>query len=498
MNFFFRSISVFSLVMNWSLLCPPNLISTPVADTRGQQNISTSQRPEVVSSIHLLEAFIESEMSYKGLPGMSIGIVHGSELIWSRGFGFSDVDRKTSATAQTLYRMASVTKLFTAIAIMQLRDEGKLRLDDSVFKILKRFKIRSRAMDISEITIRQLLTHTSGLPREAAFPYWTDNNFPNREQVREGMSSQETAYDPETKWKYSNLGFVLAGEIIAEVSGEPYTTYVKKHILDPLGMTSTTFALSDEQRARLAVGYGRRMPDGRRQVMPYSETKGLTAAAGLSSNVIDLARFLEWQLSDGKVGSSQVLKESTLREMKRVHWLQPNWKRGWGLGFGIEHQGERTLIGHAGELLGYRTQIMFSQEESIGIVVLTNADDGNPRFYLDQAFNIVAPAIKKATSDNQSNKQIDPSWSSYVGKYRDAWGDSQVLIFNDELVLIDLSEPDLEESLVYLVPEGKNKFRTVSDNPSFGEDGEVVTFEFGPNGKVRRIKIGENYSDRIN
>ena len=131
-------------------------------------------------------------MAHRGEPGLSIGIVHDQELVRARGFGYADLSEKISTTAATRYRIASITKLFTSTGILMLRDAGALRLDDPVERHLPWFDIRQRFPDAPAITIRHLLTHTAGLPREAAFPYWTDANFPTREQVRDVLPRQET------------------------------------------------------------------------------------------------------------------------------------------------------------------------------------------------------------------------------------------------------------------------------------------------------------------
>jgi CubicO group peptidase (beta-lactamase class C family) len=191
------------------------------------QTAPLAEHPEVASSTRLFDAWIGSQMAYRGLPGMSVGIVDDHDLIWAKGFGYSDVEKKIPATPHTIYRVASVTKLVTATAIMQLRDAGKLHLDDPIATYLPWFTIRQRFPEAPAITIRHLLTHTSGLPRDAAFPYWMDNNFPSREQLIESLPNQETVFPPETKWKYSNLALSLAGEIVAVVSGEPYEVYIR-------------------------------------------------------------------------------------------------------------------------------------------------------------------------------------------------------------------------------------------------------------------------------
>src|SRR5690606_33106422 len=136
------------------------------------------QKASLPERLALLSAWIEAQMAYAEQPGLSIGIVHDQELVWARGFGWADVERQEPAGPHTLYRIASITKLFTATALLQLRDAGRLQLDDPLQKYLPWFTLRDNGQPSHPITIRHLITPTSGLPREAAFPYWTDSHFP--------------------------------------------------------------------------------------------------------------------------------------------------------------------------------------------------------------------------------------------------------------------------------------------------------------------------------
>ena len=453
---------------------------------------SFSDSNRLLSNIQLIEAFIESRMAYKGLPGLSIGIVYDQDLIWSRGFGFSDPDTKTPATAQTLYRIASITKVFTATAIMQLRDAGKLRLDDPITKYLSWYKIQNRHPDSPTVTIRHLLTHTSGLPREAAFPYWVDFQFPTREQIRETLPDQETAYPVNTKWKYSNLALSLAGEIVEAVSNEPYADYIQKHIMDPLDMQSTAVFPTEEHKKNLAKGYSRRFPDGSSLVMPYTDSKGIAPAANMASNVEDLARFISLQFRDEPEGARQILRASSLREMCRIHWIQPDWKSGWGLGFGVKKLGQKIIVGHGGSLAGYRTRISFCPEEKIGAIVCINSNEGDPVSFADQIFHWVALAVGECQNRIEKEKTPNPAWTKYVGRYRNLWWDAQIMIFEGDLVLFDPMEDDPKTSMMNLVPEGEHVFRLEGEDGS-SSIGEKVFFEFTQDEKISRVKVGESF-----
>jgi D-alanyl-D-alanine carboxypeptidase len=456
-----------------------------------------SERPEVTAAISILAAWIENQRAYSSLPGVSIGIVHDQTLVWAQGFGWADLERRVPATADTLYRIASITKTVTATAILQLRDAGRLQLDDPLTRHLPWFAIASRHAEAPPITIRHLLTHTSGLPREAAFPYWTDFDFPTVERLREGLTRQESVLATETQWKYSNLALALAGDVVAAVSGEPYAAYVTRHILDPLGMKDTSVASPDPGDSRLARPYGRRMPDGSRAPAPYVDTRAIAAAANITTSVTDLARFAMLQLRDGPAGGAQILRGSTLREMQRVHWLEPDWQAGWGLGFRIMRAGGKTHFGHGGSLPGYRTQLRIWPAEKLAVIAMTNADDGAPEQLVDRAQQYVGPPIAKATARDEKHAP-DPAWRRYAGRYRNRWADVQVLLVDDGLLLIEPGLPDPMAMATRLHPiEGRDHTFRAEEKDGYGGQGEAVVFELNPDGRVRRIRFGENYIDAV-
>ncbi len=453
---------------------------------------SLLSNPVVTSNLRLIESWIEAQRIYRQLPGISVGIVYDQDLIYAKGFGYSDLKKKTPATSKTIYRIASITKTFTATAIMQLRDQGKLRLDDPIMKYLDWFEIKNRFPEAPEITIWHLLTHTSGLPRESAFPYWTDYQFPTREEMIDALPNQETVYPSEEKFKYSNLGFALAGEIVAAVSGRPYDKYIEESILKPLNMNDTRVILKKEDKLKLVTPYGVLLPDGTRKVRPFTDSKGITPAANMASNVEDLARYISFQFQVDSNDVNEVLKGSTLREMHRVHWLYTDWSWGWGLGFGVARQDDRTVVGHSGWVAGNRTRIAFVPEEKIGVIVLINAEDGNTSFFTRGILKLIAPAIARALAPPTPVIEADTNWLQYVGLYTDpSLFETEIMILNDKLVMYDSYPPqdDPLDAIVELTPEGNNTFRMTGKN---GE-GELVIFEMDFNGKVAKVKVGENY-----
>ncbi|MEE8583796.1 MAG: serine hydrolase domain-containing protein [Acidobacteriota bacterium] len=296
------------------------------------------QDPHVVEAIGLLEAWVEAELAYQRLPGLSMAVVYDQDVIWSKAFGYADLEGKRPATTETIYSICSISKLFTSIGVMQLRDEGKLRLDDSLSDHIPWLEIQHKHSEAGPATVEAILTHSSGLPRESAHSYWSgpDFLFPSRQEIIQGLTSQSTLYPASTFYQYSNLGMTLAGELIIQLSGLSYQDYARQKILAPLGLHSTTPEIPvQEQGKRLAVGYGVLDRQGKRQKMPIFQARGIAPAAGYASTVEDLARFASWQFRLLEKGGQEVLKANTLREMQRVHWVDPDWSAHRGLGFGV-------------------------------------------------------------------------------------------------------------------------------------------------------------------
>lgn len=390
----------------------------------------------------------------------------------------------------TLLPWFSATKVVTAVAVLQQWERGRLAPDDPVAAHVPEFAVGGK----ERITIRHLLTHTAGLPRDAPLPYWTDREFPSREALAEAVRDGVALFEPGAGYEYSNLGIALAGEVVAAASGMPWEEYVERHVLARLGMRSTSTAGPRVPAERLATGYLTRPPDAEPPapppLAPPTVSRALAPAAEMSSTVEDLARYVSAHLA-GPGAASALLSPATRREMHRVHWLSPSWTSGRGLGFSVWRQGDRTLVGHAGWVAGHRGQIAFDPESRVGVVVLTNSDQGGPGSYVRQAFELLAPAIEELTAPAAEVAQAeDPE--RFAGTYSTPWGEvTDVLVLDGGLVMYDRSHPpaeDVEGSLTKLVPEGGTAFRVASDDGT----GARVLFEL-EGGRVVRVKVGENY-----
>ena len=445
---------------------------------------------DVLGAERLFSAWMEGQIAYRGLPGIAVGVVYDQQLVWATGFGFADLKNKIPMTPETRFRMASHSKMFAAIAIMQLREEGKLRLDDPVQKYLPWFTAKPAGDDDGVITVEQLLSHVSGLQREVG-DHWSTNEFPTEAEIKTLYSNRQAAFAPNVRWKYSNLAFAIAGLLVEQITGQKWADYVEQNMFKPLGMTSSSV---DRNVPGMTVPYGRRMPDGTREVLPFIDARGMAAATGVTSNVEDMARFVSAQFRRGPRGGSQIVSSGSWRELHRVRAVENNWQSGTGLGFDVDRISDKTWIGHGGGYLGNTTQTLFNLDDKVGVIVLTNTHDSNVGAIARQLIVTVGAAVAKAGAPKPAVVAWDPSWARFAGLYRGRWEDLQVVLLNQKLVLVAPNGPNVD-SPDTLEPLGGGRFRLTAPTGG-GEVGEVVRFA-EQDGRVTRIYIGDGFFDRV-
>jgi D-alanyl-D-alanine carboxypeptidase len=447
--------------------------------------------PEISAALGVIEARLNNILHDKGIPGMSAAVIFDQQVIWVKGFGFADLEKKIPASPQTIYRCASITKLFTATMLMQLRDAGKVGLDDPVSKYLPEFHDPSRVPDSSPITLLQIATHTSGLSREAPLDYWRTLKFPPVESMIAAVSSKgERPFPAYVEWKYSNVGYAILGRALSQAVGDPYISYVTDHILKPLGMDHSGFALSGEMKTRMATGY---FPprDGKAASIAFQpDYGGYAPASSLYSSVEDMAHFVSLQFRDGPTQEGQILGESTLREMHCTHWINPDWQGGWGVGFQIQRIGDQTAVGHSGAVQGFTTNITMIPKLKVGVAVFTNTNT-QPWEFAREALGTLIPAVQHAQErQRQEPPPARVDWQRYIGMYRDPFGRSQVRIWHNQLQLVSADDADAKP--IELAPEGEGKFR-MKGGPS---SGELLVFELDSTGKVSSVWVGQFPMDR--
>lgn len=335
--------------------------------------------------ISKLEKFIFEKLSETKLPGLSVALVKGDEILWSRGFGFRDLEYGLAATPHTLYAIASVTKSFTCIAVMQLMKQGKLNLEDPIDVHIP----YSLKPDGEPVRIWHLMSHSSGLPALAyaesairsvisAGEHWLPIG-----SYSDMMTFMEEAEDwviskPGERWFYLNEGYVLLGAIVEKCSGIPYQEYVGKHILEPLGMDRSFFEkkkVDGDQDVATPYIITR---DGERKssVYPYG---AISSDGGMISNVIDLAKYVSMYLGWGEYGEARMLSQESVEAMQvaRVSIPLEGPFGDDGYGFGLRVTSDfygRKLIGHGGNVGVATAYVGFMPEENVGIALLANGE----------------------------------------------------------------------------------------------------------------------------
>jgi CubicO group peptidase (beta-lactamase class C family) len=387
--------------------------------------------------------------------------------VWSKAFGHSDRGTQTAATPQTLYRIGSITKTFTATAILQLHEEGKLRLDDRVSEHVKTAAPVARRLGLLEVTLRELLTHSSGLQRDLPGTWWTRPAFPAH-----FPDSFDAIHGSGTQWKYSNVGYALLGEVVAAASGEPWARYVARRILDPLGMTGT-IALPHRDEPRLATGYSRPSPADPHVPAPRMDHGAASPAASIASTLDDIARYLVFHMGSG----AAVLGAKSLREMHRVQWLLDDWQNGWSLGMRVRRADGQVRVGHPGTAPGFAAVMEFIPALKLGVAVLTNADDGNPALFCDYALQLLSPIVAKAAA--RPAPLLAEDAERCCGRYRSENGNLSMLV------------AVLDGQLVAVPPGAPNPYaaRMVLERTS-----EPDTFVMRSGGAFSTLPFGERFA----
>lgn len=467
-----------------------------IASVASAQPMPPPSSPGLGEALRLLDAWVEARVAYEDIPGASVGVVVDQELVWSKGYGWADVAARVPATPDTVYGICSISKLFTSIAVMMERDAGRLRLDDPVAAHLRHFTLDATMPGAPPVTIRDLLTHSGGVPREANRPYWAapDFPFPTTDEIVEGLARQRMLYAPERYFQYSNLGMALLGQVVEKTSGQPYERYVEERILAPLALERTTTRLPEGNRAgELATGYGTRSRAGERAAMPRYDAKGIAPAAGFASTARDLSAFASWQFRVLGTGRDEVLKASTLREMQRPQWVDPDWKTTWGLGFSVWRDGDTTVVSHGGSCPGYRTTLRLDPRAKLAVVVMINAMGESPEAIATQAFKIVAPALKEKGGAQPAAPGAD--LERFAGLYASVWGELAVVPWRGGLAALSLPSENAMDALTRLKHVEGPTFRRIRED---GDDlGEEVTFEADARGAVTGLVWHGNPSRKV-
>ncbi len=373
-------------------------------------------RSDYAEVVHALEPLIEHELKEKGIPSIAVALVDDQQVVWAQGFGYADPDRKLAATASTVFRVGSVSKLFTDIGIMQLVERGKLSLDAPVQTYIPDFHPHNPFG--KPITLRELMSHRSGLVREPPVGHGFDDHAPPLADVVRSLNETTLVYPPGAHGKYSNAGVTVLGYVLQQEGGEAFAPYLKKSVLEPMGLHSSGFEPNPNLIDRVAKA-DMWTYDGRILPAPTFEL-GIYPAASLYTTVTDLGRFESVLFAGGRGPGGQVISEATLEEMWAPQFSTTAEPGRFGLGFVLDKLDGHRRVGHDGAVYGFATSLAALPDDKIGAVAVSTLDCTNAvtDHIVNEALRrVIAAHEHKALPAVELTTPIDPGEARRLAGY---------------------------------------------------------------------------------
>jgi CubicO group peptidase (beta-lactamase class C family)/D-alanyl-D-alanine dipeptidase len=323
--------------------------------------------------VEALTPLIEHELKEKGIPSIAVALVDNQQMVWAQGFGVADPASKLAATAATVYRVGSVSKLFTDIGVMQLVEQGKLNLDAPVTDYVPDFHPQNPFS--KPITLRELMSHRSGLVREPPVGHYFDSHPPGLADVVHSLNNTALIYPPGTHTKYSNAGITVVGYVLQQRTGQPFAPYLKTAVLEPMGLHTSGFEPNPILTRSLAKA-GIWTYDSRLFAAPTFEI-GTFPAGSLYTTVMDLGKFASVLFAGGRGPGGQILNSSTLEEMWTPQFVSADHPTRFGLGFVLGKLDGHRQVGHDGAIYGFATSLDTLPDDKLGAVAVGTLDSSN-------------------------------------------------------------------------------------------------------------------------
>ncbi|HSL34773.1 MAG TPA: serine hydrolase domain-containing protein [Candidatus Limnocylindrales bacterium] len=400
--------------------------TTPLRPAERQRRVAARiDRPELTERVGEI-------LNRRPAVGLAVGLVRDGRLEGFEGRGVADVTSKASITEETVFRIGSITKTFTAVAVMQLWEQGLLDLDAPANDYLRAYRLVPANAASRPATARHLLTHTAGIPEvihiaDLLHPGWGsfgsrpaihsvkvgDPLPPLAEYYRGGLRS---VVEPGTAFAYSGHGFATLGQIVEDVSGAPLDGYLREHIFEPLGMTDTDLIRTGRVESRLATGYDLG-PSGARPVIDR-EWVGL-GGGGIYSSCRDMARYVAALVGGGANEHGSILGPKTLATMFEAHYRPDPRLPGMGLAFFRSESGGHRLVGHDGILPGFTSSLLVAPDDGLGLIAFTNGSPGAMAWMPIELERLLRHLLDVPDETIRTDVPHHPEiWSEICGRYR--------------------------------------------------------------------------------
>ena len=362
---------------SFTLTPAPTATPTPQPEWKPEESDFNAALEEV------LDPFFSIYIEKVGITGFSVGVVKDNKIVYAKGFGVRDFETQEPVTAYSLFHMASISKPFVSTAIMQLVEQGKIDLDEPLVTYLTYFKLDDDRY--KEITIRQMLSHVSGMPRAMDY-HWDQPEYDEEalERYVRSLADEKLIFTPGDEFSYSNVAYEVLGDVIAKVSGQPFEDYEKENILVPLGMHQSTFLKKEvppelETTPHLDEGVVS-------EIYPYNRAHAPSST--LHSNVLEMSNWAIANMNRGTFNDMKILSESTYDLLWTPH-EQVKTGVSIGLGWFLKTSGEGDWVFHDGGDVGFRTSFTMLPEESIAVTILANDEQLNPRSMADMVIKLI-------------------------------------------------------------------------------------------------------------
>jgi CubicO group peptidase (beta-lactamase class C family) len=421
-----------------------------------------------------LDEWLAFRQRYLRVPGIQAAFLLRDEVLLSGAYGLADVEREIPLTTGHLFRIASHSKTFTATAVLQLVEAGRLRLDDRADAWVDYLA----GAPLGGVTVGELLAHSGGLTRDGVDgDHWQlFRGFPDEAVLREiALAAGSSVLPANERFKYSNIGFSLLGAIIEQASGASYGQYVQEHIVDALGLRDTGPEYEPSRAHDYASGYSAFAYADKRVPIEHVDTRAMASATGFYSTAGDVVRYFSAHfLSD-----ERLLTDASKRRMQQALWDTGVDNRSYGLGLAISTLRGRTVIGHGGGYPGHITSTMADPQAKFAVSVLTNAIDGPAEECVLAAIHLLDLALE--------GPGANPALSRFTGRFADLWGVIDIAVLGGRLWMLrpTLGDPADKATPLELVDE--TTLRIAGGN-GFGSYGEPVSYDFRDDGTIRSIR----------
>ena len=467
-------------------------VSIPQIGYAQTSAVQTQVSDDLAKRLAAIEGKVEKRRIELGIPGMSLAIVKDGKVIYSKGLGMKDFENKIPVTENTQFAIGSATKAFTALSVLMSQDDGKLSLDDSPKKYLSYFKMKDAETD-KNITVRDLLSHSSGLSR---MDLAMITGKLNRMELIQVAGEAKPIAKLREKFGYQNVMFAAAGEIVAAVQKQSWEKFVPERIFAPLGMTNSTISLVEMQKAKdYSLGYEYNFDTKATKKLPFRAIDEVAPAGSINSSAKDMSEWLKFVLSKGEVNGKRLVSEKGFEE-----WLKPqtkitsNGKFNYGLGWFLQEWNGMKVVQHGGNIDGFNSMVAMIPEKNIGFVMLTNVSGSSLG---KELMPIVWEGILNDKKTDETVKLPRQAMEKFVGKYRleVANVDIEVKIEGENLVMLVPGQP------TYILQRtGEREFKPVGApdgfavkfTPAQGDATEMFLQQPQGNYTLPRIKTDAN------